>query len=243
MKPAIESAPSPRALSEPGRERLADPERTCIVTRAKRSPDEMIRFVVGPGQMIVPDIARKLPGRGVWVTAEAECIARAVKRQAFSRSFKTEVSTRPSLVKDVESLLETDCLQALSMANKAGLVVTGFTKVERAIASSDIAGLIHASDGGADGMRKLWLSAGRHHGSLPRITQFSSRQLDLALGRSNVIHAVLIKGVASEGLLRRCRKLALYSLAPSNSENFVGTANEKLGELGSKSTCPPGMAR
>jgi len=194
------------------------PERTCIVTRTKGLPEDMIRFVVGPGAIVVPDIGRKLPGRGVWVTARADRVAEAVKRQVFSRGFKTKVMASDSLAADIEALLTKDCLQALSMANKAGLVITGFAKAEQAIALRAIAGLVHAADCGADGMRKLGQVLRRRHGcerAMPRVNLFASGQLDLALGRANVIHAALLEGAASEGFLRRCRKLALYRYGSS----------------------------
>jgi uncharacterized protein len=189
------------------------PERTCIVTRAKGLPEDMIRFVVGPGAIVVPDIRRKLPGRGVWVTARAGHVAEAVKRQAFSRGFKTKVVASESLAAEIEALLTTDCLQALSLASKAGQVVSGFAKVEEAIASGAIAGLVHAADCGTDGMRKLGQSLRRRYGderARPRVELFRSGQLDLVLGRANVIHAALIEGSASEGFLQRCRKLTHY---------------------------------
>jgi len=189
------------------------PERTCIVTRTKGLPEDMIRFVMGPGAIVIPDIGRKLPGRGVWVTARADRVTEAVKRQAFSRGFKTKAVASESLAAEIEALLTKDCLQALSMANKAGLVITGFAKAEQAIALRAIAGLVHAADCGADGMRKLGQALRRRYGcdgATPRVDLFSSGQLDLALGRTNVIHAALIEGPASEGFLGRCRKLALY---------------------------------
>jgi predicted RNA-binding protein YlxR (DUF448 family) len=194
------------------------PERTCIVTRTKGLPEDMIRFVVGPGAIVVPDIGRKLPGRGVWVTARADRVAEAVKRQVFSRGFKTKVMASDSLAADIEALLTKDCLQALSMANKAGLVITGFAKAEQAIALRAIAGLVHAADCGADGMRKLGQVLRRRHGcerAMPRVNLFASGQLDLALGRANVVHAALIEGSASESFLGRCRKLALYRYGSS----------------------------
>jgi hypothetical protein len=197
------------------------PERTCIVTRTKASPDAMIRFVLGPGAILVPDIRRKLPGRGVYVTARADRIAEAVKGRAFARSFKTKVEAPEALIVDIEALLTQDCLQALSIANKAGVVVVGFGKVDDAIARGTIAGLVHASDCGADGKRKLQQALHRHSGdenAAPRVELFRSDQLDLALGRTNVIHAALINGRASEGFLARCRKLALYRSGPNRPE-------------------------
>jgi predicted RNA-binding protein YlxR (DUF448 family) len=189
------------------------PERTCIVTRAKGLPEDMIRFVVGPGAIVVPDIRRKLPGRGVWVTARAGHVAEAVKRQAFSRGFKTKVAASESLAAEIEALLTKDCLQALSLASKAGQVVSGFAKVEEAIASGAVAGLVHAADCGADGMRKLGQSLRRRYGderARPRVELFRSGQLDLALGRPNVIHAALLAGPPSDTVLARSRRLERF---------------------------------
>ncbi len=197
-------------------------ERTCIVTRAKGLPGDMIRFVVGPGAIVVPDIRRKLPGRGVWVTARAGLVAEAVKRRAFSHGFKVKVVASESLAAEIEALLTKDCLQALSLASKAAQVVSGFAKVEEAIASGAVAGLVHAAECGADGRRKLGQSLRRRYGderARPRVELFRSGQLDLALGRPNVIHAALIEGPASEGFLERCRKLTLYRCGPPAAES------------------------
>jgi uncharacterized protein len=216
----------------------SQPERTCIVTREKGSPRDMIRFVVGPGQIVVPDIRRMLPGRGVWVTARAGLVAKAVTRQAFSRGFKTKVIASDNLAAEIEVLLTKDCLQALSLANKAGLVINGYVKVEEAIARAALAGLIHASDCSADGRRKLGESLRRRYGdgtALPRIDLFRSGQLDLALGRTNVVHAALVDGAASQGFLERCRKLMFFrSEVPQAEESDrppVPGSNEKLDGL------------
>jgi uncharacterized protein len=174
------------------------PERTCMVTRAKALPQDMIRFVVGPAAAVVPDIRRNLPGRGVWVLCCADIVARAVKGQAFSRGFKMKVTASPDLAVEIETELTRDCLQALSIANKAGQVVTGFAKIEVAI---------------ADGVRKLRQCLRRRFGddgAKPWIGLFRSEELDLALGRTNVTHAALAEGAASEGFLDRCRRLQLY---------------------------------
>jgi predicted RNA-binding protein YlxR (DUF448 family) len=192
------------------------PERTCIVTRTKASPDVMIRFVVGPETDVVPDIRRKLPGRGVWVTASEPVVAEAVRKQAFSRGFKTKVKAEPTLAADVGDLLVRDALQSLAMANKAGAVTTGFAKVEAAIAAGRVAAILHATDAGDDGIRKLdavQRRIGKGVVSAPSIKLFASEQLDLALGRTNVIHASLAEGPAGHAFLTRCRRAMIYRSA------------------------------
>ncbi len=99
--------------------------------------------------------------------------------------------------------------------------MAGLAKVEEAIAGGSVAGLIHASDGGADGVRKLGQGLRRRFGegdARQRIALFRSDQLDLALGRANVIHAALLSGAASEAFLARCRKLATYRAAGQGAE-------------------------
>ncbi len=189
-------------------------ERTCIVTRRQDAPEGMIRFVRAPDGGVTPDIRSRLPGRGVWVTARAELVAEAARKQAFSRTLKAKSEASPTLARDVDALLEADCLQMLALANKAGLVVTGFGKVAAALEKGEIAILVEAVDGGEDGRRKLAQCARRGEaatGVSPKIvTIFTSSQLDLALGRTNVIHAALAAGGSSTSFVSRCARLALY---------------------------------
>jgi predicted RNA-binding protein YlxR (DUF448 family) len=188
------------------------PERMCIVTRERRAPEELIRFVAGPDGRVVADIKAKLPGRGVWVTARAEIVEQAVRRQAFARGLKASAKAEKNLAADVDALLERDCLQSLSLANKAGAVVTGFAKVETAIGTGRVALLLHAKDASTDGIRKLGQAVRRRFGAEgpPQINLFASSQLDLALGRANVVHAALDAEPASRAFLARCRRLAAY---------------------------------
>ncbi len=201
----------------------SSPERTCIVTRTKAPPEHMIRFVTGPGAMVVPDIRRKLPGRGVWVLGRADLVAKAARSQIFTRGLKAPVKASPDLPAEIERELRRDCLQALSLANKAGLVVTGFAKAGEAIASGRLAGLVHAAGCSDDGVRKLDQLLYRRFGgsgAVPKINLFDSSELDLALGRTNVIHAALAEGAASEGFLVRCARLRRYRTAWSRPEGI-----------------------
>jgi len=188
-------------------------ERLCIATRTVKPVDEMIRFVVGPDETVVPDLRRRLPGRGVWVTANATAIAEAVKRQAFRRGFKRDVGVGKDLPSLVEQLIERSALDALGIAHKAGRTVIGFARVEGALARQPVVALIQAADAGPEGVRKIAAAArrGTPAGSdVPVIDVFTSAQLDLALGRSNVIHAALLAGAASDGFLARCHSLGRF---------------------------------
>jgi predicted RNA-binding protein YlxR (DUF448 family) len=201
--------------------------RMCAVTRQVRPIDELIRFVVSPQSEVLADLKRKLPGRGLWVTASRQTVAEAVKRHQFSKGFKREVRVAPTLAADTEALLVRGAIEALAMAAKAGQVVAGFSKVEGALegafkgpsAQSSVHALIHASDGAADGIRKLDAIVRQNTGNLeesspfPVVTALTSEQLDLALGRSNVIHAALLAGPASDTFLSRSHMLVRYRMA------------------------------
>ena len=191
-----------------------EPERTCIVTREARPPRELIRFVLGPERQVVPDLKQKLPGRGVWVTGRADAVAEAVRRRLFTRAFKAEVRVSPDLAAEIAHALRRDLRQALSLANKAGAVVAGFAKVEAAITGGDVAAVVHASEAAEDGRRKLSAALRKRFGetisAIPAIDDLSGEELDLALGRSHVIHACLVAGAGSEGFLARWRRFRSY---------------------------------
>jgi uncharacterized protein len=190
--------------------RGAGTERLCVSSRKVRSVSEMIRFVVGPQGDAVPDLKRKLPGRGIWITATRAALAEAVQRGAFARGFGRAVKIPPDLIDATERLLERSALDALAIVGKAGRVVAGFSKVEAALAREQAVALLHASDAAADGVRKIGAlrrqseAEGREIGV---IAAFTSAQLDLALGRPNVVHAALLAGPATETFIARCARL------------------------------------
>jgi len=197
--------------------------RMCAVSREVRPIDELIRFVVSPQGEVIPDLKRKLPGRGMWITASRKTVAEAVRRNQFSKGFKREIRAQATLPADTEALLVRSATEALAMAAKAAQVVSGFSKVEGALAEGQAQALIHASDGAADGIRKLDAIARQNRGNagesqdspqgFPVVNVLTSTELDLALGRSNVIHAALLAGPASKTFLSRCQILVRYRMA------------------------------
>src|SRR5215813_8523266 len=129
--------------------------RMCAVSREVRPIDELIRFVVSPAGEIVPDLKRKLPGRGMWITASRKAVAEAVRRHQFNKGFKRNLQIPPTLASDTEALLVRSVTEALAIAAKAGQVVAGSGKVETALKQGTVEILLHASDGAEDGIRKL----------------------------------------------------------------------------------------
>ncbi|TMJ05245.1 MAG: RNA-binding protein [Alphaproteobacteria bacterium] len=191
-------------------------ERLCALTREVKPIGELIRFVAAPDGAIVPDLKRRLPGRGVWVTATRHAVDEAARRNLFARSLKREVRAPRDLGAALERQLESAALAALGIAHKAGRVAIGFGRTESALAAPDpVVAILYASDGAADGARKIAAAAakrqsGENPAEIPVISAFTSVQLDLALGRSNVVHAALLAGPASNGFLARCQSLERF---------------------------------
>lgn len=195
------------------------PVRLCAVSRVQKAPEAMLRFVVDPEQRIVPDLKRRLPGRGVWVDGTREAVTEAVRRGVFAKSLKRKVTVSADLPAEIERLFVRRLGDALSLANKAGLVVAGFTKVQELIGAGRAALLLHASDAAEDGMAKLdgRFRAIRTDGGFTAeiCKELTSEEMSLALGRLNVVHAAASEGGATRrivdeaGRLRRFRTNAV----------------------------------
>ncbi len=175
--------------------------RRCIVTRESQPRGGLIRFVVGPDDAVVPDLAERLPGRGLWVSADADALRRAADRGLFARAAKRAARADPGLAAKVEELLAQRVVELIAMARKAGQAVTGFEKTRAALVSGDAAVLIQAADGSARERARLRPPQGES----TLITCLSGRELGLAFGRDNVIHAAVFAG----GLGDRIRNEAL----------------------------------
>ena len=183
-------------------------ERRCIVTREVLPESRLVRFVVGPENEIVPDLAAKLPGRGIWVSAEHSILERAVAKNLFAKAVRASVCVPADLVSRVEALLIKRMLDQLGLARRAGVLVSGFDNVVRALGSRrKPVILLEARNGSADGRRKI-LAAARAAGIEPTVMRlFDSDELSMALGRENVIHAALFPGPLADRLMLDAERL------------------------------------
>jgi uncharacterized protein len=179
-------------------------ERMCIVTREVRDESELIRFVRSPSGEAVPDVRRKLPGRGVWVSARRDIVAEAQRKRLFSRGFSAETTAPEDLAQRVAGLLRETALAYLSLARKAGEAVTGFFKVAEWRDRGVAAVMIHAREAAEDGRRKLAAPG------IPEVRCFTGPELDLAFGRSNVVHAALARGGLADRFLAAARRVETY---------------------------------
>jgi predicted RNA-binding protein YlxR (DUF448 family) len=201
------------------RSRGAGAERFCVATRTVKPVDELIRFVVGPDG-VVADVKRKLPGRGLWITADRTTLRDAITKKLFARGFKRDVRVAPELVEQTERLLVRSALDALAIAGKSGLVAAGFGKAEAALNRERVIGLVHAAEAKPDGMSKLRSALRQREDgeTIAVVTTFTSAQLDLALGRANVVHAALLAGPASDTFLARLQRLERFRIGKAGSD-------------------------
>ncbi|HEY4028778.1 MAG TPA: RNA-binding protein [Caulobacteraceae bacterium] len=173
-------------------------ERRDLVSGEVMPEERLVRFVAGPEGVVTPDVARKLPGRGLWVAATREAVDQAARKGGFSRSAKAKLSAPADLADQVENLLKTRLLSGLGLARRAGDLIFGFEKTAQAIEQGKTAWMVEASDGAHDGRRKLLQSVRRATDAglrAPRLLGvFSSEELGLALGLGNVIHLAFLAG-------------------------------------------------
>jgi predicted RNA-binding protein YlxR (DUF448 family) len=190
------------------------PERRCVATGESGGTEGLIRFALGPDGTVVPDLAEKLPGRGVWVTARRDLVEKAVKRNLFARGLKQPAKAPEGLVSLLEQGLARRLTEALAIARKAGLAVSGFDKVKARLKAGPVGALIEAADGSEPQRAKLRPLAG----DAPVVACLTAEELGLAFGREFVIHASLDAGGATDRVLRESRRLAGFRGAESGSQ-------------------------
>lgn len=179
-----------------------DAERRCIATGETQPKAGLIRFVVGPDIVIFPDVAERLPGRGIWVSADPAALALAVKKNLFARGAKQQVTVPADLAEQVETLLARRVVELISLARKSGKAVAGFEKVKGWLADGHARVLFQASDGSERGKSKLWTpEGGRFFGCL------TADELGLAFGRQHVIHGALAAGGLERRVVEEASKL------------------------------------
>ncbi len=189
-------------MSRGGRDRLrSEPERRCIVTRESGPRAGLIRFVIGPGDEIVPDLAERLPGRGLWVSADAAILRQAAAKGQFARAARQPVRVPPDLVARVEGLLVQRLVDLMALARRAGEALAGLEKTKDALVSGKAVLLVQASDGSARETAALRPPEGEN----TRVSCLSGDELGMAFGRDRVVHAAVLAG----GLANRIRSEAL----------------------------------
>lgn len=189
------------SLEEPLAPPSTGPQRTCIATGETGAPERMIRFVVGPEGDVVPDLARRLPGRGLWVKAERAAVERAVAKNLFARAARASVKPASDLAERVERLLLERALADLSRARRAGRAVAGFVKVEQMVGQRRAGLLVVADEADGDGLGKL-KAASRENG-LPIARLGDAAALGGIFGREQAVYVAVARDDAGGAFIER----------------------------------------
>lgn len=186
----------------------AAPERRCLASGEVLPKAQLLRFVVGPDGTLVPDFAERLPGRGLWLQARQDMMAKACARNLFAKAAKRHVRVPDDLPRQVEALALRRCLDLLGLARRAGAVVAGFEKVKAALRGGEVGVLVQADDAADDGRQKIQALA-RAVGSQVRVLQFcGAADLGAAVGREAAVHVGIAPGRFAEGLTQEVQRLA-----------------------------------
>ena len=205
------------------KDRDSGPERKCIATGEVRPKSELIRFVVGPDQSIIPDVAEKLPGRGIWVASDPEALETALKKNHFPRAAKSPVSVPATLVSDIEQQLARRVVDLISLSRKSGLAVSGYEKVKDVLAKETAEVLLQASDGSSRGKSKL---STPHFGYY--IGWLTADELGMAFGRQTVIHAALGAGGLTQRVVEEAQRLKGFRVGATKTKTAAGAAGKEI---------------
>jgi len=192
------------------RHELSLKERRCIVSGETCPTSQMIRFVIGPEDEIYPDLAEKLPGRGIWVSGQRAMVEQAMKRGLFAKSAKARVQVNANLVELVEQLMQERLSQTLGLAKRAGELITGLERVFEALDKGILDAIIEAQDAGKDGARKLRAKIKASEEDILVLKGLGAEQMGLALGRANVVHAGVVYGSMSGKVLADLARLQAW---------------------------------
>ncbi len=181
------------------RARVTRPERRCIASGQVRPKEELLRFVAGPDGRIVPDLAGRLPGRGLWLTPRRDMMEKACKRNLFAKAARARVRVPDDLIGQVDRLMASRCLDLLGLARRAGAAVAGYEKAASWLTAGKAGVLFQAVDAAEGGRRKLRALARAAGPLVPVIELFTAQELGRALGRGAAVHVA----VAPAGILAR----------------------------------------
>ncbi len=203
------------------KDRSDGPERKCLATGEVQPKTGLVRFVLGPDAIVVPDILGKLPGRGVYVASDRQSLMTAVKKKLFARGFKAPVQVPDTLADDVEQMLSRRVVDLISLARKSGGAVAGYEKVKTWLDKEEAQVLIQASDGSGRGKSKLSTPHfGRYIGWL------TADELGMAFGRQTVINAALASGGLAKRVVEEAQRLKGVRKSNDGSGHREGNSTE-----------------
>lgn len=196
-------SPDPESERESEREERKATSRRCIATGEVLPKPRLIRFVVGPENILVPDLEERLPGRGLWVSADRAALDRAVAKGLFSRAARATVRVPEGLADRLEALLAQRLVRQIGLARRAGKAVAGYEKVRSWLQNGTASVLLAAADGADEGRGKLRALAG----GLPLVEVLRADEMGEAFGRDRAVHIAIARGGLAERILTESARL------------------------------------
>lgn len=163
----------------------------------------MIRFVVAPGGVVVPDLAARLPGRGIWLSARGDVIETARTRGTFAKAARTPVSVPPDLLSGLQAALVRRIGEHLGLARRAGQAVCGFARAREWLDKGTAALVVEAADGSPEERARF---LGRWTG--PVVAPLDGMALGAVFGRDHVVHVAVAAGRLAERVAAEAGRLA-----------------------------------
>ena len=179
----------------------SSPQRRCLVTGTSCSRDDLLRFVISPDGILVPDLEACLPGRGFWLSARRDVLETAVQKKVFLRAARRQIDIPRDLPDRIAGLVRKRCLALLGFARRAGLVIAGFDKVQALVRSGQVALLLEATEGAADGRRKLEALMHHTNGVARVVDILTGPDMASVLGREHVVHVAVACGKPEQRML------------------------------------------
>jgi len=198
------------------------PNRRCIASGQVKPAEGMIRFVVSPDGEVVPDLAGKLPGRGIWISAERAAVGLVLAKNQFSKAARRKVTVPADMADRLEHLLTRRCQELLGLARRAGQAIVGFEKVKAELKSAKAkpgAVLLAASDGAADGRDKIKALIKATQAAVPLVEVLTAEELGTAFGRDHAVHVLLLPGRLAEGLRIEALRLSGFRTIEAHEGN------------------------
>ena len=212
------------------------PERKCILSGEHGARGDLIRLAVSPDGEVLPDVRARAPGRGAWIGVDRPTLeaaqAKGRLKGALARAFKGAPILIPAdLAERIEAALRQDALDRLGLEARAGTLLTGSDRIEDAARKGRLQLLLHASDAGEDGRRKLDQARRVGGGEGQGLVIPAERSiLSLALGRQNVVHIGLTDRGAADRVGRALGRwrafigtMAGLNAAPADTPDAAAT--------------------
>ena len=222
-------------------EEESGPLRRCVVTRERHRRETMLRFVLSPERVVVPDLAARLPGRGIWLSARLDVLETAMTRGVFAKATRGPVTVPPDLLSGLQHSLARRIGDHLGLARRAGQAVCGFQKAREWLTAGRVGLVVEAADGSVDEIARF---LGGHADTIPVVQPLDGTQLGAIFGRERVVHVVVGKGRLAQNLAieaGRYAGLMTKSASPVRSKGSrgQGSRHEAPAQSGAQGSSGP----